>query len=223
MKITVVAATNQEIEPVREYLSERLYLQSHHRIICLVTGIGLMNTTFELTRHVCREKPELVIQGGIGGSFSQLFPPGTVVAIKDDIVGDLGVTENGEWIDHFDMRLSDPDLAPYTKKKLVNFHHQILEKSGLCQVSAVSVNEITTSKGRIETYIARYTPVIESMEGAAVHKVCLEEAIPFVQLRAVSNLVGVRDKKQWKIPQAIKALNEQVILLINKIAEHQPI
>ena len=223
MKITVVAATNLEIEPVREYLTERLYLKSHHSINCLITGIGLMNTTFALTRHVYKEMPELVIQAGLGGSFSPLFPPGTVVAVKDDVVADLGVMENDEWKDHFDLHLSNPDQVPNTKKKLVNSHYTLLDKSGLCQVSAVSVNEITTSQKRLETYIAKYSPVIESMEGAAVHKVCLEEGIPFIQLRAVSNLVGVRDKSQWKIAQAVKALNEQVILLINKIAEHQPI
>jgi futalosine hydrolase len=221
MKITVVAATNQEIEPLRAYLTERLYLQSHHSITCLVTGIGLMNTTFALTRHLCTHKPEFVIQAGIAGSFSPLFPPGTVVAVKDEMVADLGVMENDQWKDHFDMHLSDPNQAPNTNKKLVNVHHSLLEKLTLCQVSAISVNEVTTSQQRIETYIAKYSPVIESMEGAAVHKVCLEEGIAFIQLRAISNLVGVRDKTQWKIPQAIKALNEQVILLINKIAEHQ--
>lgn len=221
MKITVVAATNQEIEPLRAYLTERLYLQSHHNIICIVTGIGLVNTTFALTRHVCTNKPDLVIQAGIAGSFSPLFPPGTVVAIKDEIVADLGVMENDQWKDHFDMYLSDPNQAPHTQKKLVNLHHNLLEKSALCQVSAISVNEITTTQQRIETYIAKYSPVIESMEGAALHKVCLEEGIAFIQLRAVSNQVGIRDKTQWRIPQAIKALNEQVILLINKIAEHQ--
>jgi futalosine hydrolase len=221
MKITVVAATNKEIEPLREYLAERLYLQSHHIITCVVSGIGLMNTTFALTRHIYTHKPELVIQAGIAGSFSPLFPPGTVVAIKDETVADLGVMENDQWKDHFDMHLSDPNQPPVTQKKLVNVHHGLLGKLALCQVSAISVNEITTTQQRIETYVAKYSPVIESMEGAAVHKVCLEEGIAFIQLRAVSNMVGVRDKSQWKILQAIKALNEQVILLINKIAEHQ--
>jgi futalosine hydrolase len=221
MKITVVAATHQEIEPVREYLTERLYLKSHHSIRCLITGVGILNTSYALTRHIYKEKPDLVIQAGIGGSFSPLFTAGTVVTIKDDMVADVGVIEDEEWRDCFDLHLSDPDQGPYTRKKLVNSHHHVMEKLSLCQVSAITVNEITTARKRIETYIAKYCPIIESMEGAALHKVCLEEGTPFIQLRAVSNAVGTRDKKYWNIPGAIKALNEQVILLINKIAEHQ--
>ena len=222
MKLTVLAATNQEIEHVREYLTERLYLKMHHSIHCLVAGIGILNTSYALTRHIFREKPNLIIQAGIGGSFSPLFPAGTVVTIKDDMVADLGVMENEEWRDQFDLKLADPDQVPFVRKKLVNSHQQVMDKLSLCQVSGITVNEVTTSTKRIETYISRYCPIIESMEGAALHKVCLEEAIPFIQLRAVSNAVGERDKKKWNIPRAIKALNEQVILLINKIAEHQP-
>ena len=34
------------------------------------------------------------------------------------------------------------------------------------------------------------------MEGAALHYACIMEHIPFIQLRAVSNFVGERDKNK---------------------------
>jgi futalosine hydrolase len=223
MKIVVASATLQEVEPLREYLTERIYLKNHHRITCLVTGVGLMNSTHALTRHIVLEKPDLAIQAGIAGSFSPLFPPESVVVVKEECVADLGVTENNVWKDIYDLGIADADFPPLISKKLVNPHSALLEKLKVRQVRAVSVNEITTSPARTQTYISKYAPVIETMEGAAFHKVCLEEQIPFIQIRAVSNFVGERDKAHWKLGEAIHRLNEQVIVLINKIAEYHQI
>jgi futalosine hydrolase len=55
------------------------------------------------------------------------------------------------------------------------------------------------------------------MEGAALHYVCLQENIPFVQIRSVSNYVGERDKTKWKIQEAIENLNRELLLMINRI------
>ena len=60
-------------------------------------------------------------------------------------------------------------------------------------------------------------PVVESMEGAALHYVCLMEKIPFLQIRSISNLIGERDKTRWKIKEAMKSLNETLITLIQKL------
>jgi futalosine hydrolase len=83
----------------------------------------------------------------------------------------------------------------------------LIKQSGLKAVNAVSVNQITTSKQMIESYISKFDPVVESMEGAALHYVCLQEKIPFLQLRSISNYIGERDKKKWKIKDAILNLN----------------
>jgi futalosine hydrolase len=54
------------------------------------------------------------------------------------------------------------------------------------------------------------------MEGAAVHYVGLMENVPFLQLRSISNLVGERDKKKWKLPLSIKNLNQTLIDLLKR-------
>jgi futalosine hydrolase len=46
------------------------------------------------------------------------------------------------------------------------------------------------------------------MEGAALHFACLQSGIPFIQIRTISNTVGVRDKQQWQLPAAIDSLNQ---------------
>ncbi len=221
MKIALVAATWQEIAPVQDYLAERLYLKNHHQFSLWVTGVGLVNTTYNLTKKIAVEKPDILIQAGVGGSFHPLlYGPGSVLAVKEDILGDLGVLEpNDRWKDIFDLKLADPQLFPFKEGKLVNPHHQLFQKINFPLVTGVSVNEITTNEKKIHKLIAHYAPAIESMEGAAFHYVCLQENIPFIQLRSVSNLVGERDKSKWQMAKAIENLQNAIINLINKLAE----
>ncbi len=221
MKIALVAATWQEIAPIQDYLAERLYLKNHHQFSLWVTGVGMVNTTYNLTKKIALEKPDLAIQAGIAGSFQPLIhTPGNVVAVKEEIIGDLGVLENNEiWTDIFDLKLSDPNLFPFKDRKLVNPHNQLFHKLNLPMVTAVSVNEITTNIKRIHQLIDQYSPAIESMEGAAFHYVCLHEGIPFIQLRSISNRIGERDKSQWQLHKAIENLQHTLITLINKLSE----
>ena len=60
-------------------------------------------------------------------------------------------------------------------------------------------------------------PVVESMEGAALHYVCLMEKIPFLQIRSVSNVLGDRDKSRWKIKEAGQNLHQTLVTLIQKL------
>ena len=60
---------------------------------------------------------------------------------------------------------------------------------------------------------------IETMEGAALHYVCLQEDIPFIQIRTISNFVGERDKTKWKLKDAIENLNIELDKLYNKITD----
>jgi futalosine hydrolase len=221
MKIALVAATWQEIAPIQDYLSERLYLKNHHQFSLWVTGVGLVNTTYNLTKKIAIEKPDMAIQAGIAGSFQPLvYSPGDVVAVKDEVMGDQGVIEaNDTWNDIFSLKLADPNLFPFKSGKLPNPHHKLFQKINLPLVSAVSVNEITTSSKKIHQLMELYAPAIESMEGAAFHYVCLNESIPFIQIRSISNRIGERDKAQWQMNKAIENLQNTLITVINKLAE----
>ena len=53
------------------------------------------------------------------------------------------------------------------------------------------------------------------MECAALHYVCLQQNVPFLQIRSVSNEVGERDKSKWKIKEAVENLNNELIKILN--------
>ncbi|HNJ95959.1 MAG TPA: futalosine hydrolase, partial [Ferruginibacter sp.] len=78
------------------------------------------------------------------------------------------------------------------------------------------VNTITDSPLQQQQLVEHFQPDIESMEGAALHYVCLQEKVPFIQLRAISNYVGERDKSKWKMQEAITNLHNELLKLLNQ-------
>lgn len=202
MKILLVAATRLELDAVLEQCQN-----TGHQIIPLSTGIGALLTCFHLTQSISQIQPDWVVQVGIGGSFKENLPPGTAVGIAAEYLGDLGVEERGHFIDVFDMGYHHYNQVPFTAKQLFNPFWEKLSGKLPPLENAVTVNEITTRPERIHALRQKYQPGIESMEGAALHLTCLQLNQPFVQLRAVSNQVGERDKAKWNIPLALRNLS----------------
>ena len=100
---------------------------------------------------------------------------------------------------------------------LVNPYTVLVKRTRLKKAKAVTVNEITTQKKRAVYLADRYGAKLESMEGASLHFACLMENISFLQVRAVSNIVGERNKKKWNLPLAIGNLNKELVRLLESL------
>jgi futalosine hydrolase len=209
MNICVAAATMLEMEPLIENIKS-----PPHKLI--ITGIGAAASAYLLTKVIKEDKPDLIIQAGIAGGFNSNLALGEVYIVDQDRFADLGVEENNQWLDIYDLGLSSPDDPPFKNGWLKNDHLASLN-SQLPLVSAITINEVTTNSSRIHLLQKKYKAAIESMEGAALHLVCLQENVRFIQLRAVSNYIGERDKKNWQMQKAICNLNEQLISLLEKM------
>jgi futalosine hydrolase len=214
MQILLVSATRNELAALPEQLDLGLNIHPDLHLSYLETGIGMMSSSMELSRYMLMQRPSLVIQAGIAGSFSKAHPPGSLAIVSEEIQGDLGVEENGLFRDIFDMGLTSPNAFPFQAKLLINPSKALLASAGLPLVRAITVNEVSTRPQRIEQLQQKYAPILESMEGAALHFICLREKIPFLQLRAVSNFVGERDKRKWQIKEAVQKLHNQLNSLL---------
>jgi futalosine hydrolase len=210
MSACIVSATTLELQ----YLSGSI--KEKHNV--LITGVGTAATVYHLVCQLQKTKPSLVVQAGIAGSFDQSLPLGEAVVVNADRFADLGVHENDQWNDVFDMNLTDAGQAPYSNGWLINPHHDLLGAAGLPIVKSISINEITTSTARIRQLLDKYNPSIESMEGAAFHYVCLQQGIPFIQLRTISNYVGERNKEKWALTQAIQNLGQTIQDVISRLS-----
>jgi futalosine hydrolase len=212
MRILLCAATEAEISPTILALS----LKDGHNVRFLVTGVGLMATTYALSKEAVINRPDWIIQAGVAGSLLMEQPLGGVVAVRSECIGDLGVTENGQFLSLFDMKLLSSDTTPWSQKKLVN-KNSLLDKLGLPVVDGVTVNEISTAVERIVYYRDELDVQVESMEGAALHYIALQEKIPFLQIRSLSNFIGERDKSKWQLKEAIAKLNHELQHILTKL------
>lgn len=219
MHILLAAATTFEVQPTIDFLAKRAArpaISGDCKVSTLITGIGCLPTTWSLMRQFGSDRPDLIIQAGIAGCFTGL-PFGEVLAVRDEALADLGVWENQQFNSPFDLRLADPNQFPFTGGRLPNPYHNLLTLAGVQAVSAITVNEITTNPDRIAWYRGHSSAVIETMEGAALHYLGLQEQIAFLQLRSVSNEIGVRDKSKWDIPRATQRLNDRLIGLLEEL------
>lgn len=212
MNVVLTAATENEISPAISWLKN-----SFSPVNVLVTGLGSTITAYNLTRYLLQNKPDLVIQAGIGGSFTGQYPPGSVMFVEQEVFADLGAIEENELIDVFDLGLAATNEQPFTNKWLINPNLAGWKKYNLPFVKSATINCISSTPEQVSRLVEKYNPDIEAMEGAALHFVCLKENVPFIQLRAVSNFVGERNKRNWKMKEAIEKLNEQLKIIINDL------
>jgi futalosine hydrolase len=201
-----------EISPTIRALSQK----EAHDVHFLVTGIGLMAATYALAKEVTTCRPDWIVQAGVAGSLLSGQPLTGVVAVRSECVGDAGVKEAGRFQSLFDLKLLNQDFPPWQKGRLVN-DSSFLAFAGLPVADGVTVSEISTDNERIAYYRDELQVQVESMEGAALHYIGLQEKIPFLQIRSLSNFIGERDKSKWQMKDAITKLNLAVQQILKKL------
>lgn len=207
MQILVIAATAPEIEP---------FTTANSQVDVLITGVGTPSTIYHLQKRIQQVDYDCIIQAGIAGSFNNEIELGKVVVVQQDCFADLGIEEKGIYTPIFNTGFADKHEFPFTDGWLLN-PNETLSKIKLPKVKAITVNKISDNELQKQQFISNFNAAIESMEGAALHYVCLQEKIPFLQIRSISNLVGERDKTKWKIKQAVQNLNHELAILINQL------
>ena len=205
MQILLIAATAPEIEP---------FTAANSQIDVLITGVGIPSTIYHLQKSIQQFDYDCIIQAGIAGCFANDIELGKVVLVQQDSFADLGIEEKGIYNPIFKTAFAGKDEFPFTDGWLVNSNETFLN-TRLQKVKAITINKVSDSELQKQQFINTFNADIESMEGAALHYVCLQEGIPFIQIRSISNHVGERNKTKWKIKEAIENLNAELQILIN--------
>lgn len=221
MNLLIVSATKLEIQP---FLSENNITWKTTNLACcklnnynasiLITGVGAAATIYALTKLILSEKFEALIHIGICGHYGDNLSVGDVVRIKSDRFADLGIDNKGNFSSLFQMGFLGENEFPFHDSKLIasdlEFWNEELKE--ICCVDGLTVNTATGSKERATQLSALCPHGVETMESAAFMYVAINESVPFVSLRGVSNKVEERNFSSWNIPLAVKNIN---ILLHN--------
>ena len=224
-EILIIASTKFEVNQIikqfsfllKKGLNTSSYNYKNLTIDVLVSGIGIPSTTYLLTKAISKKKYDLVLNVGICGSFKKNIEVGKVVNVIEDEFADLGITDvNNNFVSLFEKGFIYENEFPFTEKRLISKFNDY--EIGLQKVAGITVNATSGNNKQIKMRKELFNVDIETMEGAAVAFVCLSENINHIQIRAVSNPIEPRNKKNWDIPLAITNLSNSVINFLNTIS-----
>lgn len=232
MRILLVSATLLELRPLLPRLglpapAERTMGRAGTLLRAdpcdiLITGVGQLQCAVHVTNVLAAEPYDVVVQAGIAGSFDPALGPRAVVWVEEDRPADLGAETVDGFVDITDMGLLDPDQPPFTDGWLRGPRAWVPAAVPLPFARAVTVNRVLADPRSIAWVRERYRPHIVQMEGAALFHACLVRKIPFVALRAISDMVGTNDRAAWDMAGAIDALSNALWPCLEALAGRPP-
>jgi len=215
-KILIVAAHDSEAEALRR-VADACSCSPE----ILVTGVGGISMAWALQKRLAAGPvPDLAINAGIAGSYVTTLRIGDVVLTGSDCFADLGIDDNGIFRSLFSAGLAGPDTFPFSGGRIYCRNRWFDKLINLFPVvNAATVNMASGSEEPIQRIRSVWNPDIETMEGAYFAYVCSMAGLPWLGLKAVSNMTEPRNIKKWDINAALKGLGEGFAEVIKNLEE----
>ncbi|WP_055715165.1 futalosine hydrolase [Streptomyces torulosus] len=173
----------------------------------LAAGVGpalaAASTAAALTAGVLGGTPyDLVVSAGIAGGFQPGAPLGSLVLAEAITAADLGAETPAGFVPVTDLGFGT--VTHHPPKALVGL---VAAATGARTGTVLTVSTVTGSAERAAELRARHPDALaEAMEGFGVAEAAAAHTTPVLELRAVSNPVGPRDRAAWRIGDALTAL-----------------
>lgn len=144
----------------------------------------------------------LVVSAGIGGGFAPAAPLGSLVVASDIVAADLGAETPDGFLPVTALGFGRDRFAP--PPTLVR---EVAAATGAAPGPVLTVSTVTGTAARTAALLTAYPGALaEAMEGFGVAEAAERARVPVLELRAVSNTVGPRDRAAWRIGDALAAL-----------------
>ena len=199
---------------------------SGHDILLVTSGVGKVNAASSATAVIENYPVRAVINFGVGGAYPDAgLNIGDVAIASKEIYGDEGVftaagikgmkeigiplVRIGE-TKYFNEFPLDSPAIPFPKDEN---NMNIMIKTG----NFITVSAVSGSQKRAKDLGKRFGAVCENMEGAAIAQVCALYELPMIELRGISNMAGVRDKRKWNLKIASENCQKLVLETIKKL------
>ncbi|MFJ9980583.1 futalosine hydrolase [Streptomyces cyaneofuscatus] len=146
----------------------------------------------------------LVVSAGIGGGFAPAAPLGSLVVASDIVAADLGAETPDGFLPVTALGFGRDRFVP--PPALVR---EVAAATGAAPGPVLTVSTVTGTAARTAALLAAHPGALaEAMEGFGVAEAAERAGVPVLELRAISNTVGPRDRDAWRIGDALAALTE---------------
>ncbi|MEV6763555.1 futalosine hydrolase [Streptomyces sp. NPDC051105] len=175
----------------------------------LAAGVGpalaAAGTATALTAAALDGRPyALVVCAGIAGGFRPAAPVGSLVVADEIIAADLGAETADGFVPVTELGFGTVSHRPPDPLVRVT-----AKATGARPGAVLTVSTVTGSAARAAELRARHPHALaEAMEGSGVAEAAAAHGVPVLEIRAVSNPVGPRDRAAWRIADALAALTE---------------
>ncbi|QDY77437.1 futalosine hydrolase [Streptomyces qinzhouensis] len=148
---------------------------------------------------------DLVVSAGIGGGFAPYAPIGSLVVAEAIVAADLGAgLPDGGWlaVDELGFGRTGHRPPPALAREAARLADALY-------APVLTVSTVTGSAARAAELTGRHPRAgAEAMEGFGVAEAAALHGLPVLEIRAISNVVGPRDRDAWRIKDALTALTE---------------
>ena len=174
----------------------------------LLGGVGPVAAAAATASRLARGDVSLVISIGIGGGFTPL-EPGQLAVASSVVFADLGA----ETPDGF-VPLPSLGFGQVAWEVPPALAVALADVTGGHMGTVLTVATVTGTAESAAQLAERFPDAVaEGMEGAGVAAAAALHGVPFAEVRAISNLVGPRDRSAWQVPRALTALGHAAAAL----------
>ena len=223
MKYGIIGAMEEEID----YLQQQMTNQKKHEVansifiegeidnqavVLLQSGIGKVNAAIATTILMERFQPSIVINTGSAGGFAKELEVGDVVISSEVVHHDVDVTgfnyKMGQVPGMPVTFTADEELIQQVQSILARF--EVRSKIGLIGTGDVFMHQ----PERIQATLDDFPNMLAAeMEGAAIAQVCHQYHVPFVIIRALSDIAGVESTMSFNEFLSLAAKNAANLII----------
>lgn len=181
---------------------------AHPGVETLISGVGLTATAYQTLKTIHSQQPDWLILAGVAGVYPHAhFPLTDVRLVSSEVEGDLGFFTPEGFVHLAHLPL---DMA-FERR-------HTLSCPWLERVPAWPTARSATVNAALAPFIDTQSVELENMEGAAFFHVCLKEQQPFLEMRAISNVVEP-GHDDWDIQAAVDQLHLQLHRLLDELLQ----
>jgi futalosine hydrolase len=179
-----------------------------------LAGVGPALAAARTAKALAEADYELVISAGIAGGFAGRAEVGSLVVATEIVAADLGAETTDGFLSLNELGFGTIRIS--AESSIATKITEALRAAGLT-VHLGPVLTVSTATGTAATALGRASQVpgaaAEGMEGFGVATAALDRGLPILEIRAISNPVGPRDREAWRIKEALIALEAASAIL----------
>ncbi|MFY0543807.1 futalosine hydrolase [Brevibacillus sp. H7] len=173
----------------------------------LAAGVGPAAAAASTASALAAADYGLVVSAGIGGGFAGKAEVGSLVVANEIVAADLGAQTPEGFCSLDELGFGSTRIP--VDAELVTRVTQALQEAGLPVTTGpvLTVSTVTgTAAAALELAARVPGATAEAMEGYGVATAAHARSVPIMEIRAVSNTVGPRDRASWRIEEALHVL-----------------